>query len=273
MHANGSLSMLAAVWGVPIGYSLKVGGVSLPISEWLGRRLTLRFAGEIHCTRCGCSMRKSFGDGTCYACFRSAPECSPCVIRPELCRAHLGAGGNGSCIDRDPEWAREHHAAPQVAYLAVSSGLKIGVTRPERIPLRWINQGASRAVCFALVSNRFAVGEIEVAAKAHVSDRTDWRKMLCNVVPDVDLVAEKRRLSALIGLNESWVHADDRVTEITYPVLEYPQKVKSVTLDKAGGVDGVLVGIKGQYLILEGGVVFNVRRHQGYVVGLTVEGA
>jgi hypothetical protein len=48
-------------------------------------------------------------------------------------------------------------------------------------------------------------------------------------------------------------------------VTEYPQKVKSFNLDKQALVEGVLMGIKGQYLILDTGVI-NIRKFSGYHV-------
>ena len=50
-----------------------------------------------------------------------------------------------------------------------------------------------------------------------------------------------------------------------YPVLAYPQKVKSFNLDKDPVAGGVLQGIKGQYLIFDGGVI-NLRKYTGYKV-------
>ena len=41
--------------------------------------------------------------------------------------------------------------------------------------------------------------------------------------------------------------------DIAYPVLEYPAKVRSFNLDKNPQAEGVLQGIKGQYLIFDTG--------------------
>ncbi len=51
--------------------------------------------------------------------------------------------------------------------------------------------------------------------------------------------------------------------EINYPVNEYPDKIKSFNLDKEPLVEGILNGIKGQYLLLNNGVI-NLRKYQGY---------
>ena len=57
----------------------------------------------------------------------------------------------------------------------------------------------------------------------------------------------------------------DIITEIRYPVLEYPKKIKSLKLERNPIVKGTLKGIKGQYLLLDGDRVFNVRSHEGYI--------
>ena len=55
--------------------------------------------------------------------------------------------------------------------------------------------------------------------------------------------------------------------EFHYPVTEYPEKVKSVNLDKIPEVEGILLGIKAQYWILDCGVI-NIRKYTGYEVKL-----
>lgn len=266
MNVSGILQMLQAEYREPVRYWMRIGRVKVPVSAWLGKEIEIIFSGAMVCSSCGCAIEKSYGDGNCYDCFSTLPECARCVIKPELCRAHTVSNGNDSCIDRDRAWAAAHHNTEQLAYLAVSSGLKIGVTRPARFLQRWMNQGATRGIAFALGPNRYAIGRIEQAAKQFVADKTDWRKMLRGVSPDVDLLQEKRRLAARLALRTESIHIDDTVHHIQYPVMEYPRKVRSVRLDKTGRVGGVLSGVKGQYLMFRGGDVFNVRRHQGFVV-------
>ena len=73
-------------------------------------------------------------------------------------------------------------------------------------------------------------------------------------------------------------HGDDAITplndedlvDISYPVNEYPEKVKSFNFDKTPEIEGVLNGIKGQYLILDTGVL-NIRKFTGYNVSLEHE--
>jgi hypothetical protein len=47
--------------------------------------------------------------------------------------------------------------------------------------------------------------------------------------------------------------------------LNYPLKVSSLNLDKTPDVSGQLLGIKGQYLILDTGVI-NIRKYTAYQV-------
>ncbi len=56
---------------------------------------------------------------------------------------------------------------------------------------------------------------------------------------------------------------------IKYPVLEYPSKITSHNFDKNNLVEGTLLGIKGQYLILDTGVL-NMRKFAGYSAELLV---
>ena len=85
----------------------------------------------------------------------------------------------------------------------------------------------------------------------------------------VDLVQQKHHIATLIPepLKE-FIDTDDEITELQYPVIDYPQKVKSINLDKTAEVKDKLTGIKGQYLIFESGNVLNVRKHTGYEVNI-----
>ncbi len=243
-----------------IHYQLKL-SETLNMNDFIGRTLTIAWEGRINCQKCGKITKKSFGEGFCYSCFISAPEAAECILRPELCRAHLGEG-------RDPEWEQKHHNQPHVVYLAASSAVKVGITRKDQVPTRWIDQGASAAVILAETENRYEAGRIEVALKEFFTDKTHWQKMLKNDIDEsIDLVDEKWGLEEHLPADiVDFFSEDDTVWELNYPVADYPEKVKSMTLDKMPIISGVLKGIKGQYLLFEGGAVFNVRRHTGYYV-------
>ncbi len=243
-------------------YHLELSDLIL-MNELLGQELKLTWNGQIFCSSCGKITKRSFGDGFCYPCFISAPEAAECIIRPELCRAHLGEG-------RDPEWEIRNHNVPHVVYLAASDIVKVGITRGEQVPTRWIDQGASAAIRLAETPNRYEAGMIEVALKSFFSDKTNWQRMLKNEVDEnIDLVEEKWNLHDQLPSDLTiYFSENDEVTEITYPVLQFPDKVKSLTFDKDPVIQSKLMGVKGQYLIFSGGLVLNVRKHTGYRVGL-----
>lgn len=243
-------------------YHLELSDLIL-MNELLGQELKLTWNGQIFCSSCGKITKRSFGDGFCYPCFISAPEAAECIIRPELCRAHLGEG-------RDPEWEIRNHNVPHVVYLAASDIVKVGITRGEQVPTRWIDQGASAAIRLAETPNRYEAGMIEVALKSFFSDKTNWQRMLKNEVDEnIDLVEEKWNLHDQLPSDlTTYFSENDEITEITYPVLQFPDKVKSLTFDKDPVIQSKLMGVKGQYLIFSGGLVLNVRKHTGYRVGL-----
>ena len=62
---------------------------------------------------------------------------------------------------------------------------------------------------------------------------------------------------------------EEGITEIAYPVKEYPTKITSLGFDKNPKIEGTLLGIKGQYLIFDTGVI-NMRKHQGYKIQISV---
>jgi hypothetical protein len=173
------------------------------------------------------------------------------------------------------QWEQDHHVQPHIVYLALSSAVKVGVTRGQQVPTRWIDQGATAAIKLAEVPYRQLAGEIEVALKQHMTDKTNWRKMLTNDVKEgVDLLEEKEEVAEL--LDEAYwdyITDDDEVMNIEYPVEKYPEKVKSLGFDKQPEISGKLSGIKGQYLIFDDGNVLNMRKHGGYVITINDEGA
>ena len=243
----------------PVSYRLKQGDHYIQMNDFIGTSIRLVYEGRINCISCNALTKKAFGQGFCYTCFVNSPMNAECIIRPELCEAHLGKG-------RDPEWEKKHHLQPHYVYLALSSGVKVGVTRGDQIPTRWIDQGAWKAIKLALTENRHEAGLIEVAIKEHISDKTAWQRMLKNeLAEDVDLLDLKEELGEYIPEPlQDFYCEDDDITEIEYPVLAYPQKVKSINLLKTPEYEGKLMGIKGQYLIFEDNMVINIRKYSGY---------
>jgi len=259
--------------GDPVVYTLPVGDALVPLNPHLGDSIRIRHTGSINCIACGRRTNKSFNQGHCFACFRSLASCDGCIVRPERCHYH-----EGTC--REPAWGEAHCMRPHVVYLANSSGVKVGITREPQVPTRWIDQGAIQALPIARVASRRLSGLMEVAFKEHVADRTDWRRMLKGDPEKVDLSARRDELlercgEALASVTDAYdtqtpeyiMHAD--CCAFHYPVLEYPTKVTAINLDKTPQAEGTLLGIKGQYLILDSGVL-NVRKYGGYEIELRV---
>lgn len=261
MVASGPLHKMKTELLDTVKYSLYLGPDIIVLNDFLGKPVRLSATGKILCVNCGRETKKSFGQGFCYPCFINSPENSDCIVKPELCRGHLGEG-------RDAEWEKAHHVQPHTVYLALSSDVKVGVTRDTQIPTRWIDQGASEAIVLAQVPYRQLAGEIEVNLKKYLPDKTNWQRMLKNeIAPGVDLAERKMAAAALLPDHlQQYVASQNQITRLQYPVLKFPQKIKSVSLEKQGEIAGVLMGIKGQYLIFEDGTVSNIRNQSGYVI-------
>jgi hypothetical protein len=154
--------------------------------------------------------------------------------------------------------------------LANSSGTKVGITRKTNIPSRWIDQGAISALPILEVDTRLKSGKIEVALKEYVNDKTNWRKMIKNEVVYIDLKKVRDEVLPKIKALSTELNAkelNDDIIDINYPVLEYPTIINSINLDKTPAISGVLLGIKGQYLILDSGVI-NIRKYGSYNISL-----
>ena len=153
------------------------------------------------------------------------------------------------------------------------------------MPTRWMDQGATQARPVAIVATRYLSGLLEVTLGQHVGDKTAWQTMLKGDGEPLDLGRKQAELFSLCreaidhlqaenGLNAiRWLEdaeASNAEVAIRYPVLEWPVKVKAHNLDKTPRVEGTLMGIKGQYLMLDTGVL-NVRKYGGYHLELKVD--
>lgn len=259
MKYIGTVKKMQTDHAVPVRYTLNIGNDNVLMNSIIGQDISIKYTGNIYCMECGVKTIKSFSQGYCYPCFTKVPYTAPCIIHPELCEAHLGKA-------RDMKWSEENCLQPHIVYLAVSSNLKVGVTRKTQIPTRWIDQGATKAIELCETPDRHTAGVIEVFLKQYLSDKTSWQKMLKNeIVKDVDLLQEKDNTADLLNDEFKYYISDnDEITKINYPVEQYPIKVKSINLDKIAQYEGKLVGIKGQYLIFEDGSVINIRKYGGY---------
>lgn len=271
IDVTGRLGKMPATAEEPVSYTLRVGDHAIALNELLGQRLDIRYTGEIRCVHCDRKTSKSFNQGYCFPCFRRLAACDSCIMSPEKCHYHLG-----TC--REPEWGETHCMTGHVVYLANSSGLKVGITRASQVPTRWIDQGAIAAVPMLRVATRYLAGLVEVACKQHVADRTNWRTMLKGEAPEIDLLAEREQLLTQIAPElqqlasehgtDALKRSDEPVWSLAYPVDQWPRTVRTHNLDKEPHVSGILQGVKGQYLMLDTGVI-NIRKYTAYEVRVT----
>lgn len=264
MNYQGTLSKMETQLGDPIQYFLVFENSFLQMNQLLGKRISLQFEGY-QCLNCG-KRKKIYRQGFCYDCFYASPAVGDWIMRPELSTAHLGIA------DRDLAYETRVQVQPHIVYLALSSEVKVGVTRKTQVPTRWIDQGACQAATIVEVPNRYLAGITEVALKSHFTDKTNWRKMLRNEVLDLDLLLERTKVYDWLPEEvKPYFNPDlDQHLVLKYPVLQRPEKVTGLNLDKTPNYGGRLVGIQGQYLIFEDGTVFNVRSFEGYVVSLAI---
>ncbi|MBE0564632.1 MAG: DUF2797 domain-containing protein [Krumholzibacteria bacterium] len=257
----------------PVRYSLADGWFEAelrtddhPLNPHLGQRCELRFTGAICCVYCGRETRQTFGQGFCFPCSQNRAEADLCIVRPELCHYHDPAN---PC--RDDNFALTQCFQPHYLYCALTSGIKVGITRERNIPSRWLDQGAVAAIPLAVLPSRREVGLVEKRlSEVGFADKTHWTRLLKGdpAPGEFDLGAAAADVVARL---EEWgvggVLPPERRIErrFTYPVLQWPAKVTSFNLDKDPLAGGVLQGIKGQYLIFDGGVI-NLRKYTGYKV-------
>ena len=269
--AQGTLRKMKTRLERPVTYAMSLGGEAYPLNPLLGKTLRLEFSGNIFCKACGRKTNKSYDQGFCYNCFKKLAQCDSCITRPEQCHYH-----RGTC--REPAWGERYCMQDHIVYIANTSGLKVGITRATQVPVRWIDQGATQALAIIRVRSRLQSGALEVMFKDHVADKTDWRSMLQSAAAPLSMRDEAQKLlqecsgeikkmEDKFGFFAISVLNGIAPVDIEYPVQAYPQKVNALTFDKEPLVEGSLTGIKGQYLILDSGVI-NLRRHAGYEITL-----
>ena len=240
---------------------------SIHFNKLIGKDITITFLNEIHCIACGRKTNKSFNQGYCFPCVRTLAQCDMCILKPEQC--HFD---EGTC--REPQWGLEHCFQPHYVYLANTGNIKVGITRGKNIPTRWIDQGASYALPMYKVDRRLTSGLVEIILKTHISDKTNWRTMLKAKPEYIDLIKKRAELHDEIqsdlmqitdkhGIECLSYLPHEKIVKIDYPIREYPKKITSFNLDKNPTIKGTLIGIKGQYLILDTGVI-NIRKYSGY---------
>lgn len=269
---QGALRKMAAQLAAPVSYQFCLDEQRVEVNPLIGQTLRIEYLGAIHCTHCGRKTKKSFSQGYCYPCFTKLAQCDSCIVSPEKC--HYEAG---TC--REPSWGEQFCMTDHVVYLANSSGVKVGITRATQVPTRWIDQGASQALPILRVATRQQSGLVEDLLRSQVADRTNWRALLKGDAEAVDLPAVREQLfdhcaeglavlQQRFGLQAIQPLAGAEVVGIRYPVTAYPAKIVSLDLEKTPVVEGTLLGIKGQYLLLDTGVM-NLRKFTAYQVAIS----
>ena len=265
---RGAISKMSTrLEGARVQYAFRLGDSEVPVNPLIGQKLRLEFLGAIHCTHCGRKTKTSFSQGYCYPCMTKLAQCDTCIMSPERC--HYDAG---TC--REPSWGEKFCMTDHMVYLANSSGIKVGITRATQLPTRWLDQGASQALPIVRVATRQQSGFVEDLFRSQVADKTNWRALLKGDAPAVDLKAVREQLfescaegfsalQARFGLQAIQPVHDVEPLEIRYPIERYPTKVVSFNLDKDPIAEGTLMGIKGQYLIFDTGVI-NIRKYTAY---------
>lgn len=254
-------------------YELLLGDERVPLNPLRGQHIQLEYTGRIFCQHCGTQTKKSW-QGFCYDHFMSLAQADACIMSPEKC--HFD---QGTC--REPEWGERNCFQTHYVYLANTGQVKVGITRGTQVPTRWLDQGAHQALPIARVRSRYLAGLLEVLFKQHVSDKTHWRTMLKSTDEVLDLAAERDRLfdecandlrdlQAQHGIQAVQLIGQADIYTVIYPLENMPEKFNSFNFDKDAVVAGQLLGMKGQYLILDTGVI-NIRRFSGYEVTLKVQ--
>lgn len=249
-----------------VHYEISIDSASTSLYGELGRTVKISHSGEKACVHCGRRVKKLYQNGYCFPCVTSLAQCDLCIVKPHECHFQ-----QGTC--RDEQFAQEHCMIPHYVYLALSSHVKVGLTRKGRQLTRWVDQGAVAAILVAEVRTRKEAGELEVEIGTFMSDKTDWRKMLIGNVPtDINLLELKEEM--VHRVSPQWepyfLKDENTVYEFVYPrEAGFVPKLTSLSLDKTPVVEGVLRGIKGQYLLFDHGV-FNVKKHAGFQVELSL---
>ena len=213
MTYEGVLNKMQTQFETPIQYFLIFQDSFLNVNQLLNKNIEINFVG-FQCLNCG-KKKKIFRQGFCYDCFFSSPAVGDWIMKPELSTAHLGIQ------DRDLAYEEKVQLQPHIVYLALSSEVKVGVTRKTQVPTRWIDQGAEKAISIVEVPNRYLAGITEVALKSHFADKTNWRKMLTNDIVFTDLIKEREKLQSLLPDEvQEYFHLEKNdLYEMNYPVL------------------------------------------------------
>ena len=110
----------------------------------------------------------------------------------------------------------------------------------------------------------YAIYLAETLVQEGINPKTDLKLKIGHFGAEPWSEQIRKRIEKEFGKSEIEL-LDEKQINIEFPVENYPEKVKSLNFDKTPEVEGVLQGIKGQYLILDIGVL-NIRKFGGYLV-------
>jgi len=265
MRYEGNIKKMRSEKQEPVKYYLSIGENEILMNNLISKKITIDYQNQINCINCSAKTNKSFHQGYCYSCFTSIPQCDAGVLHPEKDMSHEG-------VSRDMEWAKKNSLVDHYVYLAITGGVKVGVTRFSQIPTRWIDQGAIKAIRLAKTPYRNLAGQIEVDLKKHISDKTNWNKMLKSKQTDLVLTEIKKEIITKLSPEfHDYISLNNKIETFSFPFDYNIDSFESISLDKTDKLEGKLIGIKGQYLIFENGKVMNVRKHNGYLISLETE--
>lgn len=254
-------------------YQLPVGDSLVNMNSMIGKEIAVQYGGQINCIHCDRKTKKSFSQGYCYVCLTRLAQCDSCIIKPEKCHY-----AQGTC--REPQWGEQNCLQDHFVYLANTGQIKVGITRhvTDGVSSRWIDQGATQAMAIFRVKERLLSGLVEIEIAKHIGDKTNWRTMLKGEPEKLDLKSMQDKVLALVEEPMRAIHEqygiqavqaiEPKPIDIIYPVNQYPVKIKSINLDKEPVFEGTLLGIKGQYLMLDGDRVINMRKYSGYSLNI-----
>ncbi len=263
MHMQGVLRGLTHRYDRPINYFVHLGDEQITLNDYIGEKIRLTFQGQIECIHCGRKIKKTYNNGYCFPCFKRLPENDLCMVKPHLCHFN-----EGTC--RDEQFGKTQCMVPHYVYLALSSDIKVGITRKNRELKRWVDQGALKAVPIAEVPSRKTAGELEAFLAKYVPDKTNWRKMLKGPVTDKSLQAVREEMVDIIPETfRPFLLTNEELIDFTYPILEELDQIKAYNLHKTPMIQDRLIGIKGQYLLFDAGVI-NMKKYAGYHIGIQV---
>ncbi|GBF10177.1 DUF2797 domain-containing protein [Tepidibacillus infernus] len=259
MKVSGELRELVHKVEEPVQYFLQINEENIHLNPYIGKQMKLSYQNEIHCIHCGRKIKKSYNNGSCYPCFVKLPQNDLCIVKPHEC--HFD---QGTC--RDESFAEDHCMVPHYVYLALSSDVKVGLTRKTNAFKRWVDQGAVQSIPIAELPTRKMAGELEFYLSQFMPDKTNWRKMLKGEIAEKDLFKIREEIREKIPEEfHPYLLEVEQIHAFIYPILETLDHISSLTLDKQSKIEGRLLGIKGQYLLLDSGVI-NIKKHAGYLV-------